>query len=238
MKKINLIPILLVVGVLFLTIINQGIASAGTFELAIIEAGEPPEDPWMNVDNGTRVNISAGNRTHLHTMSGNHIRLQVNDCVQLQVIESETNPAGPLPNQTRAVNRYMLVELNGTVLMNATMYRNYTNAELSELGNVSTFRWAFYNESSHQWQYAYQNWIEKSSEGASVVCNTTHFSLWIVLAPMVIEEPVKNPIPGTPFNSTNGTGFLVSAGNKYQVQTQNGFSLQLQINKKFVIKNC
>lgn len=221
----------MLVGVLFLAIINQGNVSAGTFVTPAIEAEEPPENPWVNVGNGTRVNITAGNRTHLRTMSGNHIRIQVNECVQLQVTESETNPAGPLLNQTRAVNRYMHVELNGTVLMNATMYRNYTNAELSELGNVSTFRWAFYDEESHQWQYAHHNWIEKSSEGASVVCNTTHFSIWTILAPMKAEEPLNNPTPGVPFNCNNGTGFALQGGNMYKIQTQSGFSLQLQVNK-------
>lgn len=196
-------------------------------ETPSIAAG-PPEEPWLTPGNGERLNITAGNRTQIRTMNGNHIQIRTNESVRLRINESETNPAGPLPNQTRSVNRYMHIELDGTVAMNATMYRNYTNMELSGLGNVSTFRWAFYNTSKFQWQYAHQNWVEKTAEGASVLCNTNHFSIWTILT---TESEERNPIPGTPFNSQNGTGFAVQAGHQYQIRTQNNFSIQLKLNQ-------
>lgn len=185
---------------------------------------DPPDEPWLTSGNGEKINITAGNRTQIRTMAGNRIRVRTNESVGLQINESETNPTGPLPNQTRAVNRYMHIELNGTVAMNATLFRNYTNKELTGLGNVSTFRWAYYNTSKFQWQYAHQNWVEITSDGASVLCNTTHFSIWTILA------DVENPTPGTPFNCQNGTGFAVQAGHRYQIKTQSGFSLQLKLN--------
>ncbi len=226
MKKYSL-PLLLLVGLLLLTTFNQGVAT----DQNTVADTTPPVDPWTNVDNGTRVNIESGNRTQLRTQNGTQLRLQVNQSVELTLDEYKSNPAGDLPNQTRAVNRFLQIELNGTVAMNATMFHNYTNAELSELGNVSTFRWAWYNEESHQWQDADPNWVEHTAEGATVYCNTTHFSTWTILAVDITEEPVRNPTPGTPFNPDNGTGFMVMANNQYQIQTQSGFSLQLRINQ-------
>ena len=192
---------------------------------------DPPDEPWVTSGNGEKINITAGNRTQIRTMSGNHIRIRTNESARIRINESETNSAGPLPNQTRAVNRYMHIELNGTCDMNATMYRNYTNNELTGLGNVSTFRWAFYNTSRFQWQYAHQNWVEITSDGASVFCSTSHFSIWTILSPESDESPDRNPTPGTPFNCQNGTGFAVQAGHRYQIQTQSGFSLQLKLNQ-------
>jgi hypothetical protein len=119
--------------------------------------------------------------------------------------------------------------MNGTCALNATMYRNYTNHELEGLGNVSTFRWAWFDEAKFQWEYANHNWVEKTTEGATVYCNTTHFSVWTILAPDL--EIQKNPTPGTPFNSQNGTGFAVQAGNMYQIRTQSGFALELKLNQ-------
>ncbi len=189
-----------------------------------------PNGSWITAGNGEKINITAGNRSQIKTMNGNQIRIQTNESVKLQINESETNPTGPLPNQTRAVNRYMHLELNGTVAMNATLFRNYTNTEIAGLGNVSTFKWAFYNTTKFQWQYADQNWIEITPEGATVLCNTTHFSIWTILSPESTETPQQNPTPGTPFNSQNGTGFAIEAGHQYQIQTQSGFSLQLKLN--------
>ncbi|MHA2246698.1 MAG: hypothetical protein ACXADY_17275, partial [Candidatus Hodarchaeales archaeon] len=74
----------------------------------------------------------------------------------------------------------------------------------------------------------HQNWVEITSDGASVLCNTKHFSIWTILA---AENPDSNPTPGIPFNCQNGTGFAVQAGNRYQIQTQSGFSLQLKLNQ-------
>jgi hypothetical protein len=215
MKNKNNLPLLLVVGLLLLTTFGQGVATGQT----TLEGTTPPVDPWTNVDSGSRLNITAGNRTHLRLHNGTQLQLQVNESVQLQLNVSESNPAGELPSQARAVNRFLHIELNGTVAMNATMFHNYTNAELSE---------AWFNEETHKWQYAENNWVEQTPNGASVICTTTHFSIWTILA---IEEPAKNPTPGTPFNPDNGTGFLVMANKQYQIKTQSGFSLQLQLNK-------
>ena len=199
-----------------------------TLTLAI--TADNTENPWLTSGNGEKINIESGNRTQIRTTFGNQIQIQTNECARIQINESETNPAGSLPNKTRAVNRCMHIELNGTVAMNATMFRNYTNQELTGLGNVSNFRWVFYNTSRSQWQYAYDNWVEKTSDGASVLCNTGHFSIWTIITLENEETTEKNPTPGTPFNSQNGTGFAVQAGNKYQIQTQSGFSLQLKLN--------
>jgi hypothetical protein len=200
---------------------------------AISDSGTPPSDPWMIAGNGERLNITAGNRSQIRTQSGVQIQLRTNECVQLRINESETNPEGPLLNQTRAVNKFMHIHMNQTAAMNATMFRNYTNQELDTLGNVSTFRWAFYNVTRNQWQNAEHNWIEYSSEGAAVFCNTTHFSIWTILADEIeeVEDITKNPTPGTPFNAQNGSEFSVMAGNKYQIKTQSGFTIQLKLDK-------
>ncbi|MFX1507722.1 MAG: hypothetical protein ACFFDC_16670, partial [Promethearchaeota archaeon] len=195
-KLIFFLVILSLFGVYFLT--------SSTGDPTSITGG-PPDDPWINPGNGEKINITAGNRTQIRTTSGNMLQLCTNESVRLQINESDTNPAGPLPNQTRSVNRYMHIELNGTVEMNATLSRNYTNSELSGLGNISTFRWAYYSDSTFRWEYAYQNWIELTSDGASVSCNTTHFSVWTILASEDIETPERNPDPGTPFECKNGT---------------------------------
>ena len=231
MKKYSL-PLLLLVGLLLLTTFSQGVATGQetgpNIRIKVVDEPVPPVDPWLNVENGTRLNITAGNRTQLRTHDGAQIQLQVNQSVELQLDEYKCNPAGDLPNQTRSVNRFMHIQLNGTVAMNATMYRNFTNIELNGLGNTSTLRWAYYDEENHNWQYADPNWVEHTPEGATVYCETTHFSIWTIL---IAEEPVSNPTPGTPFNPGNGTGFMVMANNQYQIQTQSGFSLQLQLNK-------
>ena len=221
MRKNILIFFLVTISLLGISFLVPVVASS------TLTTTNNPNESWLTAGNGEKINIAAGNRTQLKTMNGNQIRLQTNESVKLQINESETNPTGPLPNQTRAVNWYMHLELNGTVAMNATMFKNYTNNELTALGNVSTFRWAFYNNSKFQWQYADQNWVEITPEGATVLCNTTHFSIWTILA---VETPKQNPSPGTPFNSQNGTGFSVQAGYQYQIQTQSGFSLQLKLN--------
>ena len=224
MKNKYSLPLLLVVGLLLLTTFSQGVATGQT----TVEGTTPPVDPWTNVENGERVNITAGNRTHLRLHNGTQLQLQVNESVQLRLNVSESNPAGELPRQTRAVNRFLQIELNGTTAMNATMFRNYTTAELNGLGNVTRFRWAWYDVENTKWQYADPNWVEYTPEGATVYCNTNHFSIWTIL---VAEEPARNPTPGTPFNPDNGTGFMVMTNNQYQIQTQSGFSLQLRLNQ-------
>ncbi len=191
---------------------------------------DPPTEPWISAGNGERINITAGNRSQIRTQEGNQIQLRVNECIQLCINESEINPVGPLLNRTRAVNTYMHIYLNGTAMMNATMFRNYTNQELIGLGNVSTFRWAWFNAVENQWQYAVHNWVEITPNGAAVFCNTTHFSVWTILAEA--DEPLnKNPTPGTPFNAQNGSAFAVQGGNNYQIKTQFGFSIQMKLNK-------
>lgn len=222
-KKIFVFLVTLsLLGVYFLT---SGVGTSTSI------TNDPPDEPWLNPGNGERINITAGNRTQIRTTSGNQIQICTNESVKLRINESDTNPAGPLPNQTRAVNRYMHIELDGTVTMNATMFKNYTNNELSGLGNVSAFRWAYYNTSKSQWEYAHQNWVEITPDGATVRCNTTHFSIWTILGSENIVTPEKNPIPGTPFECKNGTGFAVQAGNMYQIKTQSKFSLQLKLNQ-------
>lgn len=224
--KFFFLPII-VLGLYFLVPVVAETTSVGAI------TADPPDKPWLTAGNGEKINITAGNRTQIRTTAGNHIQIQTKQNTRLQINESETNPAGQLPNQTQAVNCFMHIELNGTVAMNATMFRNYTNAELSELGNVSTFRWAFYNTSTFRWQYAHRNWVELTTDGASVYCNTTHFSIWTILMPSIEESPDAdgNPTPGTPFNAKNGTGFAVKAGNMYQIQTQSGFMIQMKLNQ-------
>ncbi len=230
-NKYNL-PLLLLISLVLMTTFSQGVATGKYMHTKVVDEPTPPVEPWLTVLNGTRVNIEAGNRTHLRFHNGTQIQLQVNESVQLQINESKNNPTGEvIPIQMRAVHRYLHIELNGTVAMNATMFHNYTNAELSELGNVSTFRWAWFNEETHKWQYAENNWVEQTPNGATVFCTTTHFSIWTILALNVAEAPVRNPNPGTPFNPDNGTGFMVMANNQYQINTSSGFSLQLQLNK-------
>ncbi|MFX0015026.1 MAG: hypothetical protein ACFFB2_07885 [Promethearchaeota archaeon] len=225
MKKKHLIFSLLILNLL------------GIYLLASVNADNTsptagsPENPWITSGNGEMFNITAGNRTHIRTMTGNQIQVRTNECARIQINESDTNPTGLLPNQTRSVNRYMHIELNGTVAMNATLCRNYTNQELNGLGNVSTFRWAYYNTSKFQWEYAHQNWVEKKTDGAAVLCSTSHFSIWTILAPENDMSSERNPTPGIPFECKNGTGFALQAGNRYQIQTQSGFSLQLILNQ-------
>ncbi len=232
MKKKLSIPITLIFGVLLLSFVSQA-ASADTYVVKqAIATADPPTDGWQNVENGVRVNISAGNRTRLRTQNGTQIRLRTQENVSLHLTETDDNPEGPLPNKTRNVIRFMNVELNGTTAMNATMFHNFTHVELTGLGNYSTFRWAYYNEESFEWQYAYENWVEERPDGAAVFCNTTHFSTWVILAPQVVDAPpVDKPNPENAYNSKNGTAFALQGGNRYQIRTQSGFSLQIQLNK-------
>ncbi|MFX1516994.1 MAG: hypothetical protein ACFFC6_11825 [Promethearchaeota archaeon] len=225
-----MIPKKMVVFVIILGLLGVYSLTAGTGDSTSI-ISDPPDEPWLTSGNGEKVNITAGERTQVRTTSGNQIQICTNESVKLQIKESDTNPAGPLPNQTRTVNRYMNIELNGTVEMNATMCRNYTSNELSGLGNVSTFRWAYYDTAAFQWEYAHQNWVEKTANGASVCCSTTHFSIWTILGSVDTESADKNPTPGTPFECQNETGFAVQAGNRYQIKTQSGFSLELKLNQ-------
>jgi hypothetical protein len=233
MKIKKIIPIMVLLGVLFLgTSSIEGMTTNNEALKFATKAYEPPLLPWTNVENGSRVNISAGFRHQLRIQNGTLIRLHVNESVQLQLNVCDQNSAGPLPNKTRAMHRYMHIELNHTIAMNATMFCNYTFAEIGD-GNVSTYRWAFFNTETYQWEYAFQNWIEHTPTGATVYCNTTHFSLWTILASE--ETANSNPVPGTPFNSQNGTAFSLQAGNQYQIKTQHGFSLQLQMNKSVAV---
>lgn len=234
MKKKPMILFLLTFFVI-LTSMMKVIGGTDSLEDTMLSSSkDPPVEPWLTSGKGEKVNVSAGDHAQIRTMSKNHIRLRVNECVQLCINESDENPVGPLLNRTRAVNRFMHITMNGTCALNATMYRNYTNQELEGLGNVSTFRWAWFNETKFQWEYTHHNWVEKSSEGAAVYCNTTHFSVWTILAPE--SEVQKNPTPGTPFNSQNGTGFAVQAGNMYQIRTQSGFALELKFNQSAEVK--
>ncbi len=232
MKKILSIPLIILLGMLLLSSVSPSIAASKYQIKRAVADTNPHADGWMNVENGVRVNITAGNRTQLRTRNGTQIQLRTQENVYLRVNESNNNPEGPLPNKTRNVIKFMNVELNGTTAMNATMFHNFTNVEISGLGNVSTFRWAYYNEESFEWQYAYENWVEHRPDGAAVLCNTTHFSTWVILAPSVEEAPpIDKPNPDSPYASKNGTKFELQAGHLYKVQTQSGFSIQLQLNK-------
>ncbi len=199
-------------------------ASTNPDSFLVLSTEDPQPPEWQTVGNGEKLNLTARNRYQIRTQSGNQLRIQVNDCVQLRINESDENPAGILPNRTRAINKYMHLTMNQTCLMNATMFRNFTSQQLLQLGNASTFQWAYYNEYSYQWEYAYENWVEYRPDGATVYCNTTHFSVWVILAP-----GVGNPTPGVPFTPENGTGFAVQAGNLYKIQTQSGFTIQVQL---------
>lgn len=227
MKKTKFVLNSVILGLFLIMMLNQGYIGRSNVTAITQDPETPPIDPWTRVDNGTRVNITAGARTQLRTQSGTHIQLRVNESAQLRLNESDCNEAGPLLNQTRAVNRFLHIELNGTMNMTATMFKNYTNHELNGLGNVSTFRWAFFDESSFRWQYAHQNWVELTDSGATVFCETDHFSYWTILAPSFLV----NPTPSTPFNPTNGSGFMVQEHEQYQIQTQSGFQIQMQVNK-------
>ncbi|MHA1977987.1 MAG: hypothetical protein ACW98I_13860 [Candidatus Hodarchaeales archaeon] len=234
MKKILSIPLTILLGLILLSSIGQGVAAVDSVYEATTSGIEPPADGWMNVENGTRLNIIAGNRTQLRTQNGTQIRLRTQDDVCLELSETNKNPEGPLPNQTRNVIRFMNIELNGTTTMNATMFHNFTEIELSGLGEVSNFRWASYDEETFVWQFAYENWVEQRSDGISVLCNTTHFSTWTIIA-QIDSPPIDKPTPGNLYQTKNGSAFEVQAGNRYQVHTQSGFSLELQLNKSVEI---
>jgi len=185
----------------------------------------PDGEGWNNVTNGNKINVSVGIRNQFRTMSGNCIMLQVNESVELLLNETEENPAGPIMTQLRAVNQFMQIELNCTCEMNATLSREFTFAELGELkGNVLEFRWAFFNISTNEWQYALLNKVQATLGGYNISCETDHFSTWTIIA------PGPNPNPGTPFSAGNGAPFNMSAGNQYQVKTQSGFALALEFN--------
>ncbi|MFX0149731.1 MAG: Heimdall-CTERM domain-containing surface protein [Candidatus Hodarchaeota archaeon] len=223
MKIKNYLATIFVVLISFLIVsyISTSIADLEPTTYFILNDLET-NNPWSEIDNGTKINLMANQQYQLRTKSGNHIRFQAQETVQLRVNETAKNPVDCLPPQTRAVNRYMHMELNRTTLMNATMFRNYTNHELNGLGNVYTFRWAFFNEETFRWQYTHQNWIEATPDGATVFCNTTHFSVWTILTD-------GNPVPGTPYTPNNGTGFAIQAGNTYRIKTKSGFELQLKL---------
>ena len=115
------------------------------------------------------------------------------------------------------------------------MFRNFTNRELNQFGNVNIeqAKWAFYNKSMNQWQYAHENWVEKTDDGYSVIGKTDHFSIWTIIVPkeaVDTQEPPQTPTPMTPFDSENGTPFQLQNGSLYQIKTQSGFELQLQFN--------
>ncbi len=234
MKKTLSIPLTILLGLILLSSISQGVAVDNSAYEATLAEIDPPADGWMNVENGTRLNITAGNRTQLRTQSGTQIQLRTQDDVCLELSETNKNPEGALPNQTRNVIRFMNIELNGTTTMNATMFHNFTNIELSGLGDISAFRWAYYNEESFEWQYAYENWVEQQPDGIAVLCSTTHFSTWTIIA-QIDSPPIDKPTPGSTYQTKNGSAFEVQAGNRYQVQTQSGFSLELQLNKSVEI---
>jgi hypothetical protein len=222
-KKIMIFLLATMTAILF-SIMTPVTANPSSNYRTLSISSDPPGDLWMVSGNGEKVNITAGNRAQIRTMAGNHIRVRTNESCQICVNECDNNPVGPILNQTRATNRYMNITMNCTCEMNATMFRNYTNQQLEGLGNVSTFRWAWYDEAQFRWQYAEQNWVEKTSSGATVFCNTTHFSIWTILA------PENNPTPGNPFDAPNGTGFALQAGNMYQLRTQSGFAIQIKLN--------
>ncbi len=234
MKEKSMILLLLTFAVTLTSMMKVIGVTDSTENTNLSFSKDPPVEPWLISGKGEKVNVSAGDHAQIRTMSKNHIRLRVNESVQLQINESDENPVGPLLNRTRTVNRFMHITMNGTCALNATLFRNYTNQELVGLGNVSTFRWAWFNETNFQWEYAHQNWVEKTSDGATIYCNTTHFSVWTILTPEL--EIQKNPTPGTPFNSQNGTGFAIYAGNMYQIRTQSGFALELKLNQSAEVK--
>ncbi|MFX0092897.1 MAG: hypothetical protein ACFFBD_14155, partial [Candidatus Hodarchaeota archaeon] len=108
---------------------NQVTSTSVTSRMVISDYNSPQysfspqgnQTQWRNMTNNQLMNVSAGQQHRFRTESGNLIRLQVNTSVQLRVNESDTNPAGPLQNGTRAVNKYMHIELNGSCGLNATL---------------------------------------------------------------------------------------------------------------------
>ena len=93
-------------------------AASNPDKILFLAADEPlPPDDWQTVGNGDKLNLTARNQYKIRTQSGNQLRIQVNDCVQLRINENDENPAGILPNRTRAVNKYMNITMNQTCLM-------------------------------------------------------------------------------------------------------------------------
>ena len=220
-KIIVILSLIMATIVLSMTISNAPIATETTYVPVTFDIAQE-EYQWQNSTNGEHLEVQAGAMNRIRTQNQNHIMLQVNQSAQICVNESTENPAGPLLAQTRAMIRYMSIELNQTRTMNATMFHNFTNSDLAE-GNIYSYSWAFFNESTGNWQYVY-SWVETTHNGAALFCNTDHFSVWTILAP----EP--GPNPGTPFEVANATTYQLQNGSMYQLRSSSGFEVQFQFN--------
>lgn len=235
--QLFLIPLIL----LGLVVLSVNVQRPVTEELTIqtidasIQAGGKNKIQWENLTYGFGHTLTPGLLNRLMTQNRAYITVEVDQVVELTVTEECDPTETQLLNGTLSMQRYMHIELNQSCIMNAVMFRNFTNGELSQYGNViiEQAKWAYYNQTMNQWQYANENWVEITEDGISVIGKTDHFSLWTIIVPKVVVDtqgPPETPAPETPYDSTNGTPFQLQNGSLYQIKTQAGFELQLQFN--------
>lgn len=234
--KLQLLVIPLIVFGLAVLSVNVQRPVAEEFVYQSIDAsilgGGKNKIQWENLTYGLGHTLTPGLVNRLRTQNRAYITVEVDQTVELTITEEYDTTETPLMNGTLSMQRYMHIELNQSCNMDAVMYRNFTNGELAQYGNVilEQAKWAYYNYTMNQWQYANENWVEAIEDGISVIGKTDHFSLWTIIVPKVLQTPPETPAPQTPFDSTNGTPFQLMNGSLYQIRTQAGFELKLQFN--------
>ena len=219
-KFLAFLTVVMATLMLSFTVIDASTSVEKSFVPVSFDLSQEETYQWQNITNGQNIAVQNGSMNRIRTQNRNHIMLQVNQSAQICVNESTENPAGPLLAQTRSMTRFMSIELNQTRTMNATMFHNFTNYDLVDC-NVYSYSWAFFNETSYQWQYV-NSWVVNNPNGAALFCNTDHFSVWTILA------PEQGPNPNIPFECVNATTYQLQNGSRYQLQSSSGFEIQFQ----------
>ena len=170
--------------------------------------------------NGSRIQIKAKDQVQLHLRDQLQINLSLQEHAELCINISESNPQGTMQNNTFRYRNYYQLELNKSTQLQARFTIQINRSELPKGFDSQKLSWAYYNNYTNSWDFSFSWLIDNQDE---LTTDTTHFSVWAVLA-------LPQNTPPTPITAQgNGTIIKLKAQQQYQIKLES----QFQINASF-----
>lgn len=231
---------------LFLTLFWIVSASSATVQLQVTEENpitysvdslsDSESNPPIDIQgNGSKVQVQAGDLTRLRVRDRLQINLSLQENAELRINISETNPSGTLQNNTYRFGEYYQFELNKSTQLQARFSMQINKSELPKYIDPQNLSWAYFNNYSNSWEYAYSWW---SSNQDHLITDTTHFSVWTVLEITDNMQPTPTEPKKDQLNeiNANGTAMKLENGSIYRFKTQFGFEINVSLNKSAELK--
>lgn len=148
--------------------------------------------------NGTPIKVQAGNTYRFKTQNKFQLNVSFDKNVEMNITEPEQNQIqNRIQNLTQSMiqtRKYVQIEINdSSAEIQATLCFEFTNSELDDSIDPFKLQFAYYNEKTYKWEKVSSK-VEEIENGKYMVsADTTHFSLWTVVAEEDQTEPTSTP---------------------------------------------